>query len=83
VAKESALRFNPHVSIESHQADIKNKEFNVDWFKQFTMVLNALDNLGRGTKLGSKNETNVFCFRGDRCKEACEWYVLGSRCPFD
>ncbi|CAO3580441.1 unnamed protein product [Absidia cylindrospora] len=45
VAKESALRFNPEVKIKSHQADIKNTEFNVEWFKQFTMVLNALDNL--------------------------------------
>jgi ubiquitin-like 1-activating enzyme E1 B len=65
VAKESALRFNPHVSIESHQADIKSKEFNVDWFKQFTMVLNALDNLGKGTKMGSQNKTNVCCLRWD------------------
>ncbi|SAL97716.1 hypothetical protein [Absidia glauca] len=66
VAKESALRFNPHVSIESHQADIKNKEFNVDWFKQFTMVLNALDNLGKGTKMGNaRRHVNGMCLAAD------------------
>lgn len=28
------------------QANIKDPQFNVQWFKQFTIVLNALDNLG-------------------------------------
>ncbi|KAI8088804.1 uncharacterized protein BX664DRAFT_365212 [Halteromyces radiatus] len=55
VAKESALRFNPSVNIESHQADIKNTEFNVEWFKQFTMVLNALDNLD------ARKHVNAMC----------------------
>ncbi|KAI9300646.1 hypothetical protein BJ944DRAFT_272708 [Cunninghamella echinulata] len=55
VAKESALRFNPNVKIESIQADIKNKEFNVAWFKQFTMVLNALDNLD------ARKHVNAMC----------------------
>ncbi|KAI9488947.1 hypothetical protein BDB00DRAFT_644379 [Zychaea mexicana] len=45
VAKESALRFNPSVDIVSHQANIKDPQFNVTWFSRFTIVFNALDNL--------------------------------------
>ncbi|ORZ00085.1 hypothetical protein BCR42DRAFT_201743 [Absidia repens] len=59
VAKESALRFNPEVKIESHQADIKNTEFSVEWFKQFTMVLNALDNLD------ARKHVNAMCLAAD------------------
>ncbi|KAI8338190.1 hypothetical protein BC941DRAFT_34173 [Chlamydoabsidia padenii] len=59
VAKESALKFNPNIKIESHQADIKNKEFNVEWFKQFTMVLNALDNLD------ARRHVNGMCLAAD------------------
>jgi len=29
----------------AHHANIKDVEFSVDWFKGFTMVLNALDNI--------------------------------------
>lgn len=47
VAKESALRFNPSVNIVSHHANIKDKEFSIEWFKAFDLVLNALDNLGK------------------------------------
>lgn len=46
VAKESALKFNPSAIIISHHANIKDKEFSVEWFKGFDLVLNALDNLG-------------------------------------
>ncbi|KAI7852848.1 hypothetical protein BDC45DRAFT_545812 [Circinella umbellata] len=45
VAKESALKFNPNVNITSYQANIKDPEFSVTWFSQFTIVFNALDNL--------------------------------------
>ncbi|KAG9299634.1 hypothetical protein G9A89_020805 [Geosiphon pyriformis] len=45
VAKESALKFNPNVEIISHHANIKDPQFNVDWFKRFNIVMNALDNL--------------------------------------
>ncbi|KAG1456510.1 hypothetical protein G6F56_006814 [Rhizopus delemar] len=51
VAKESALKFNPSVNITSLQANIKDAQFNVQWYKQFTMVLNALDNLAADTPL--------------------------------
>ncbi|KAF2842435.1 ubiquitin-activating enzyme E1 3 [Patellaria atrata CBS 101060] len=45
VAKESAGKFNPHVKLEAHHANIKDPQFNVDWFKSFNVVFNALDNL--------------------------------------
>ncbi|KAI7867379.1 hypothetical protein BDF14DRAFT_1803219 [Spinellus fusiger] len=45
VAKETAMRFNPSARIVSYQANIKEPQFNVAWFKKFTIVLNALDNL--------------------------------------
>jgi len=45
VAKEAAHAFNPRVKLEAHHANIKDPQFNVRWFKGFTMVFNALDNL--------------------------------------
>jgi ubiquitin-like 1-activating enzyme E1 B len=45
VAKETAQKFNPRVNIVAHHANIKDSEFNVDWFKEFHLVFNALDNL--------------------------------------
>ena len=45
VAKGTAGKFNPNVKIEAHHANIKDPQFNVDWFKSFVIVFNALDNL--------------------------------------
>ncbi len=45
VAKEVAQKFNPNVKLEAHHANIKDAQFNVEWFRQFTIVFNALDNL--------------------------------------
>lgn len=45
VAKESAAKFNPHVKLEAHHANIKDSQFNIDWFQSFSIVFNALDNL--------------------------------------
>ncbi|KAM0275005.1 hypothetical protein ACHAQH_007654 [Verticillium albo-atrum] len=44
VAAEVAQKFNPRVKIVPHHANIKDAEFNLRWFRGFTMVLNALDN---------------------------------------
>ncbi|KAF2152421.1 ubiquitin-activating enzyme E1 3 [Myriangium duriaei CBS 260.36] len=45
VAKETAGKFNPGVSIEAYHANIKDPQFNIEWFKSFVIVFNALDNL--------------------------------------
>jgi molybdopterin/thiamine biosynthesis adenylyltransferase len=45
VAKESAGKFNPNVTIEAYHDNIKDPKFNVAFFKKFQVVFNALDNL--------------------------------------
>lgn len=40
-----ARRFNPNVKIAAHHANIKDAEFNIEWFRGFDIVFNALDNL--------------------------------------
>lgn len=59
VAKEAAHRFNPSVKLEAHHANIKDAEFNVDWFKGFTVVFNALDNLD------ARRHVNKMCLAAD------------------
>ncbi|CAG0914502.1 unnamed protein product [Notodromas monacha] len=44
VARESALAFDPDATIESVHGSIMSPEFGVTYFKQFTLVMNALDN---------------------------------------
>lgn len=46
MARESALNFNPHAKIVAHHGNIKTNEYGPEYFKQFTLVMNALDNLG-------------------------------------
>ncbi|CAA6675251.1 unnamed protein product [Spirodela intermedia] len=45
VARDAVLKFRPHISITPHHANVKSLEFNADFFKQFNVVLNGLDNL--------------------------------------
>ncbi|EPS74543.1 hypothetical protein M569_00206 [Genlisea aurea] len=45
VACDAVLRFRPHVSIVPYHANVKDSQFNVDFFRQFHVVLNGLDNL--------------------------------------
>ncbi|OJD37633.1 uncharacterized protein BKCO1_6000164 [Diplodia corticola] len=59
VAKESAGRFNPNVNIEAHHANVKDPQFNVDWFKGFSLVFNALDNLD------ARRHVNKMCLAAD------------------
>ncbi|KAI9744895.1 MAG: E1 ubiquitin-activating protein uba2 [Claussenomyces sp. TS43310] len=59
VAKEAAHRFNPNVRLEAHHANIKDAQFNVEWFKSFTMVFNALDNLD------ARRYVNKMCLAAD------------------
>ncbi|KAF2145696.1 uncharacterized protein K452DRAFT_220602 [Aplosporella prunicola CBS 121167] len=59
VAKESAGKFNPHVNIEAHHANIKDPQFNIDWFQSFAIVFNALDNLD------ARRHVNKMCLAAD------------------
>ncbi|KAI9249534.1 hypothetical protein BY458DRAFT_525497 [Sporodiniella umbellata] len=59
VAKESALKFNDSVNIQSFQANIKDSQFDIQWYKQFTVVLNALDNLE------ARRHVNAMCLAAD------------------
>uniref|UniRef100_A0A2P2K7A0 SUMO-activating enzyme subunit n=1 Tax=Rhizophora mucronata TaxID=61149 RepID=A0A2P2K7A0_RHIMU len=45
VARDAVLRFRPNISITPYHANVKDADFNVDFFKQFHVVLNGLDNL--------------------------------------
>jgi ubiquitin-like 1-activating enzyme E1 B len=45
VARDAVLKFKPHINIMPYHANVKDPEFNVDFFKQFNVVLNGLDNL--------------------------------------
>ncbi|KAJ8505863.1 hypothetical protein OPV22_006749 [Ensete ventricosum] len=45
VARDAVLRFMPQICITPYHANVKDPEFNVDFFKQFNVILNGLDNL--------------------------------------
>ncbi|KAF9218464.1 hypothetical protein BS17DRAFT_869307 [Gyrodon lividus] len=45
VAAQTAGAFNPNVHIQPIHANIKEPQFDVEWFQTFDIVLNALDNL--------------------------------------
>jgi len=59
VAREAAQRFNPNVKIIAHHANIKDPQFNIDWFRTFTLVFNALDNLD------ARRHVNKMCLAAD------------------
>ena len=46
VAKETASKFNPSVKIDAIHGNVKEPQYDVEWFKSFDLVMNALDNLG-------------------------------------
>lgn len=47
------------MQIEAHHANIKDPQFNIDWFKSFTLVFNALDNLE------ARRHVNKMCLAAD------------------
>ncbi|XP_033101544.1 SUMO-activating enzyme subunit 2-like isoform X2 [Anneissia japonica] len=59
VAKESALKFNPNVRIDAKHDSIMNPDFSAAFFKQFTLVMNALDNRA------ARNHVNRMCLAAD------------------
>lgn len=46
VAARTVADFNPSCTIKPIHGNIKEPQFDVSWFKQYRIVLNALDNLG-------------------------------------
>ncbi|KAF8821057.1 ThiF family protein [Cardiosporidium cionae] len=44
VAKQAVLQLRPDAEIESFRGLIQDSQFHSEWFKQFDVVLNALDN---------------------------------------
>ncbi|KAF3785167.1 SUMO-activating enzyme subunit 2 [Nymphaea thermarum] len=59
VAREAVLKFKPDISITAYHANVKDPEFNVDFFKQFNVVLNGLDNLD------ARRHVNRLCLAAD------------------
>ncbi|KAG0712113.1 SUMO-activating enzyme subunit 2 [Chionoecetes opilio] len=59
VARESALRFNPKAKIVAHHDSVLKAKYGVPFFKEFTMVMNALDNRT------ARNHVNRICLAAD------------------
>ncbi|BBN01562.1 ubiquitin-like 1-activating enzyme E1 B [Marchantia polymorpha subsp. ruderalis] len=59
VAREAVLRFRPDVEIVAHHANVKSSQFNVEYFQQFSIVLNGLDNLD------ARRHVNRLCLAAD------------------
>ncbi|KIX08246.1 uncharacterized protein Z518_02902 [Rhinocladiella mackenziei CBS 650.93] len=59
VAKEVAEKFNPNVKLFAHHANIKDKQFNLEWFSGFSIVFNALDNMD------ARRHVNKMCLAVD------------------
>lgn len=59
VAKESVLRFKPDVDIVALHDTVMNPDYNVNFFSQFDIVLNALDNRA------ARNHVNRMCLAAD------------------
>ncbi|XP_015892483.1 SUMO-activating enzyme subunit 2 isoform X1 [Ziziphus jujuba] len=59
VARDAVLRFRPQISITPYHANVKDSNFNVDFFKQFNVVLNGLDNLD------ARRHVNRLCLAAD------------------
>ncbi|KAF7377833.1 Uba2 [Mycena sanguinolenta] len=45
IAAQTAAPFNPNVQITPIYGNIKEPQYDLEWFRQFDIVLNALDNL--------------------------------------
>uniref|UniRef100_A0A1A9VN27 SUMO-activating enzyme subunit n=1 Tax=Glossina austeni TaxID=7395 RepID=A0A1A9VN27_GLOAU len=55
VARESALQFNPDVKIKAYHDSIIGTDYGVNFFQNFDVVLNALDNRA------ARNNVNRMC----------------------
>lgn len=59
VAKESALQFCPTANITAYHDSIMNPDYNVEFFRKFVLVMNALDNRA------ARNHVNRMCLAAD------------------
>jgi ubiquitin-like 1-activating enzyme E1 B len=59
IARESVLKYNPNAHIVAYHDSIMNPKYNVDYFKQFNIVLNALDNKA------ARSHVNRLCLAAD------------------
>lgn len=59
VAKESALHFCPSANIVAYHDSIMNPDYNVEFFRKFVLVMNALDNAA------ARNHVNRMCLAAD------------------
>ncbi|XP_045463652.1 SUMO-activating enzyme subunit 2 [Harmonia axyridis] len=59
VARETILGYNPDISVKAYHDSITSQEYGVNFFKQFNVVLNALDNRA------ARNHVNRMCLAAD------------------
>ena len=59
VARESAVEFNPKANIKAYHDSITSSDYDVNFFRQFSVVLNALDNRA------ARNHVNRMCLAAD------------------
>ncbi|KFM64473.1 SUMO-activating enzyme subunit 2, partial [Stegodyphus mimosarum] len=59
VAKESVLKFNPKAKIIAYHDSITNTQYNIEFFRQFSVVTNALDNVA------ARSHVNRMCLAAD------------------
>ncbi|XP_053281993.1 SUMO-activating enzyme subunit 2 [Pleuronectes platessa] len=59
VAKESALQFCPSANIVAYHDSVMNADYNVEFFRKFILVMNALDNRA------ARNHVNRMCLAAD------------------
>ncbi|XP_053673165.1 SUMO-activating enzyme subunit 2 [Anopheles nili] len=59
VARESALAFNPNAKIKAYHDSITTNNYGVNFFQQFSIVLNALDNRA------ARSHVNRLCLTAD------------------
>ncbi|KAJ1659949.1 E1 ubiquitin-activating protein uba2 [Dispira simplex] len=60
VAAKVVRRFNSQAQVVAHHDNIKNPRFDAPWFRQFDLVLNALDNLD------ARQHVNRMCLIANR-----------------
>ncbi|XP_018571091.1 SUMO-activating enzyme subunit 2 [Anoplophora glabripennis] len=59
VARESILSYNPNINIKAYHDSITSQDYGVNFFKRFSLVLNALDNRA------ARNHVNRMCLAAD------------------